>query len=295
MTGIHRESFRNKALKATLIAIGGNAALGALKISVGLFTSSISLVADGVDSILDLFMGIVAYVGTIYAQKPADENHQYGHEKVEMILVLALTFIIGYSGLNLALTAVDKLVQGTLLTFSPVGFFTGLLGIIGKLVIVFIMYRTSSELDSTSLKATALNYSTDVLSSSFVVIAFTSTAIHPALGFVDPIAAILICFVIFYGAGILFRNALDILQDRAPNKQDIAEILSLAGSIKGVREVHSLRARYNGKIVVGDVHVLVDPEISVRKGHTISEAVYDILHEKLGARIVVHLEPYGED
>ncbi|MFW9854365.1 MAG: cation diffusion facilitator family transporter [Candidatus Thorarchaeota archaeon] len=278
-----------------MIAIGGNAALGALKISVGLFTSSISLVADGVDSILDLFMGVVAYIGTIYAQKPADENHQYGHEKVEMILVLALTFIIGYSGLNLALTAVDKLARGTLLTFSPIGFFTGLLGIVGKLIIVFIMYRTSSELDSTSLKATALNYTTDVLSSTFVVIAFTSTAIHPTLGFLDPIAAILICGVIFYGAGILFRDALDILQDRAPNKQDTSKILSLAGSIEGVREAHNLRARYNGKIIIGDLHVLVDPEISVRKGHAISEAVYDKLQAELGARIVIHLEPYGED
>jgi cation diffusion facilitator family transporter len=266
-----------------------------LKISVGLVTSSISLIADGVDSILDLFMGVVAYLGTIFAQKPADENHPYGHEKIEMSLVIALTIIIGFSGLNLALTSIDKLVRGSLLIFSPLGFFTILVAIIGKLFIVFIMYRTSSELESVSLRATALNYSTDVLSSSLVVIAFTAAAIHPALGFVDPLVAIIICFVILYGAGVLFINALNILQDRAPNRQDIDNILNLAGSVDGVLEAHDLRARYNGKNVVGDLHVLVDPEISVRQGHAISEAVYELLHKKLGAQIVIHLEPYGED
>jgi len=160
---------------------------------------------------------------------------------------------------------------------------------------VFLMYRTSTELESASLKATTLNYLTDVLSSTLVVIAFILTAIHPALGFIDPLVAIIICLFIFYGAGVLFIKALDILQDRAPNKEEIENILHLASTIEGVLEVHDLRARHIGKNVMGDLHVLVDPEISVRQGHAISEAVYDLLYKQLGAQIVVHLEPFGED
>jgi divalent metal cation (Fe/Co/Zn/Cd) transporter len=92
----------------------------------------------------------------------------------------------------------------------------------------------------------------------------------------------------------MLNESLNILLDRAPSEKIIDQMYELATSIKGVKEVHKLRARMIGSRIVGDMHVLVDPKITVQEGHDISENVSNILQQELEANIVVHLEPYEE-
>jgi len=122
------KQIQKKARTATLIALAVNTSLGLLKIISGLVISSMSLIADGFDSPMDLFMGIFAFLGTIIAQKPADEDHLYGHEKIEMIYLLLIIGIILLTGLVIFFQALDRFIKGIELEFS-------ILGLVGTILV----------------------------------------------------------------------------------------------------------------------------------------------------------------
>ncbi len=278
---------------ATIVALSVNILLGTSKIFVGLMFSSLALIADGFDSIMDLFMGILAYLGTIFSLKPADKNHLYGHEKVEMIFLILIIFVIYITGLGILLQALAKLFSEEEVEFSIIGLVIVIISIVGKVAISFYVYRTGTQVNSNSLKATGLNYMTDVVSSSLALIAMIGA--YAGFGVIDSIAALLICGLIFYGATRMLLGTLDILLDRAPSEEIQNRIYSISGSVEGVGEVHFLRARVIQNKIIGDVHILVNPDFTVREGHQISETVSSELEKQMGAKIIVHLEPFDEE
>lgn len=249
-----------------------------------------SLIADGFDSLMDLFMGIFAFLGTIIAQKPADEDHLYGHEKIEMIYLLLIIGIILVTAIGIFFQALDRFIRGIELEFSILGLFIAVISILGKFTISIVVFRIAKQINSASLKATAFNYLTDMFSSILVLIAVIGAFIN--VGIFDSIAAIIISLLITYIALKMLKEALSILLDRAPDEKELKLINNLATSVEGVKEVHKIRARMIRSRIVGDMHVLVDPELSIRQGHKISEEVFDIIQRNLGANIIIHLEPY---
>lgn len=235
-------------------------------------------------------MGIFAYLGATIAQKPADEDHLYGHEKIEMIYLLLIVGIILITGIGIFIQALDRFINRVEFKFSVLGLFVVALSFLGKFSISIFVYRTATQIDSASLKATALNYLTDMFSSVLVFIALIGAYIK--IGIFDSFVAIIIALLITYGALKMLNESLNILLDRAPDEKKLDQIFELATSIKGVKEAHKLRARMIGNKVVGDLHILVDSRLSIREGHGISENVYDIIQRELGANIIIHLEPY---
>lgn len=284
------KQFRKKVRTATLVALVINTLLGLLKIISGLLISSMSLFADGFDSLMDLFMGIFAFLGATIAQKPADEDHLYGHEKIEMIFLLLIIGVILITGTGIFLQALDRFIKGIELKFSVFGLVIIIISILAKFSISIFVYQISKQIYSTSLKATAFNYMTDMFSSVLVLLAVIGAYVN--IGILDSVAAVIISLLIGYGALKMLNEALAILLDRAPDEKKLLAIRNLATSVEGVKEVHKLRARMIGNKIVGDMHVLVDPLLSVRQGHKISEEVYDVIQRNLGANIIVHLEPY---
>ncbi|MHA1974169.1 MAG: cation diffusion facilitator family transporter [Candidatus Hodarchaeales archaeon] len=281
---------QRKIRKATVLALAVNAFLGLIKIFFGLLLSNISMIADGFDSAMDLLMGGFAYIGTTLATKPADENHLYGHEKIEMFFLLLIAGVIAFTGLGIILQAFERLIKGIELEFSMVGVVIIVISILGKILISFWVRRIAIEVNSASLKASAFNYMTDILSSTLVLIAIISSFF--GVGFLDPVFAVIICVLILYGAYGMFMDALNILLDRAPKESTLQMIIDRTKSIDGVLDAHELRARTIGNQIVGDMHILVDPELSVRAGHDISEQVSITLKKEFNAVIVVHLEPF---
>lgn len=283
---------RQKARRATLVALSVNSILGFTKVITGIFVVSVALIADGFDSIMDLLMGIFAYIGASIAQKPADENHQYGHEKIEMIFLLLIIIVIIATGTGILIQALDRLINGIQFEFTFIGLIIAIISIMGKIGISVFVRKIAVEIDSASLRATALNYMTDVVSSTLVLIAIIGTLFN--IGILDSIAATIICLLIFYGAYGMLKEAVNILLDKAPDENEIEQIQNLTNSIKGVREVHRLRMRKVGRKITGDMHVLVDPDLSVQDGHIITKEVITLLYREMGANIIVYLEPYDE-
>ena len=284
---------QSKVRIATITALSVNISLGTMKIFVGLLISSMALIADGFDSVMDLFMGILAYLGTIISRKPADKNHLYGHEKIEMIFMILIIFVIYFTGIGILLQALNRFFSEVAVEFSVVGLIIIIISIIGKIGISFYVYRTGVQVNSNSLKATGFNYMTDVISSSLAFIAMIGALV--GFGIIDSVAALLICGLIFYGATRMLMETIDILLDRAPSEEIQSRIYSISRSVEGVMEVHLLRARVIQNRIIGDIHILVDPDLTVREGHQISEIVSAKLENQMGAKIIVHLEPYNEE
>ncbi len=283
---------KQKARRATIVALSVNSLLGLFKILIGILVSSVALIADGFDSIMDLFMGFFAYIGAVIAQKPADDDHHWGHEKVEILFLLLIIVVISVTGFGILLQAIDRMVKGIQLEFTVLGLIIAAISIFGKIGISIYVRNIAIQIDSASLKATALNYMTDVISSLLVLVAIVGALFN--IGILDSILAIIICLLILYGAYGMLKGAINILLDKAPEEKEINQILELAYSINGVKEVHRPRLRKIGREISGDIHVLVDPAISVQKGHEIIEEVITLLQLELGANINVRMEPYND-
>lgn len=282
---------RHLVKKATLIALSVNVILGCSKIITGAFISSISLIADGFDSIMDLFIGVFAYQGAILSQKPADEDHQYGHEKIEMLFLLLIVVFIFATGMGIFLQALDRFINEIILVFSLFGFLITIVAIIGKLLMSVYVYKVAVRVKSSSLKATSLNYFIDIFSSTAVLIAFISSFI--GLGIIDSIAAVIICLFIFYGASMMLKEAINGLLDRAPDEKILKRIIDVSYTVEGVKEVHKLRARSTGDKITGDMHLLVDGRLTIQQGHDIAEKVASAILKEVDAIIVIHIEPYS--
>jgi cation diffusion facilitator family transporter len=274
----------------TVLAILVNIFLGTSKLVVGVIIGSTALLADGVDSILDILMTIFAYLGVRIANKPPDPDHLYGHEKMEMFFSFGIFALIAASSVQIFFLAMDKLINQQVFIFDLSGLLIALISIGLKLLLSYSVLKVGNQVNSPALVAMSKNYRADVLSSSLVIISMVVAYFQ--FGLFDSIMAMIICILIaFTGLGI-FTEGWNILVDKAPSQEFLDSICKLAMDVPGVREVHFIRARYLQGGAIGDMHVLVDPDLTVREGHTISELVATRLEEELKVSMIIHLEPF---
>ena len=275
----------------TALAITINLTLTVIKVSVGILIGSTALLADGVDSFLDIITTIFAYIGVKVASKPPDSDHTYGHQKIEILFTLGIFVFIAYSCIQIFLTSLDRILLQQAFVFDISGLFTAIFSIILKLLLAYSVLSVGQRVNSPALIANAKNFRTDVLSSILVSISMIFSYFN--LGLFDPVIALIICGFIAYTGITIFLEGWDILVDKAPPKEILDSIQQVAMNVDGVREVHLVRARYLQRGIIGDMHILVDPMLTVLEGHRISEMVAFRLKEKLDIVMIVHLEPFN--
>jgi cation diffusion facilitator family transporter len=274
----------------TALAVVVNLVLGTSKLIVGVIIGSTALLADGVDSVLDILMTVFAYLGVRIANKPPDPDHLYGHQKMEIFFSFGIFALIAVSSVQVFFLALDKIINQQIFIFDLSGLLIALISIGSKLLLSYSVLKVGNQVSSPILVAMSKNYSTDVLSSSLVIIGMVVAYFQ--FGLFDSIMAIVICILIaFTGLGI-FTEGWNILVDKAPSQDLLDSIFKLAMDVPGVREVHFIRARYLQGGAIGDMHVLVDPDLTVREGHAISELVNSRLQEDLKVSMIIHLEPF---
>jgi cation diffusion facilitator family transporter len=277
----------------TALAIIVNLVLGTSKLLVGVLIGSTALLADGVDSLLDIIMTIFAYLGVRIANKPPDPDHLYGHQKMEIFFSFGIFTLITISSIQIFFTALDKFITQQIFIFDISGLLVASFSIGLKLLLSYSVLKVGNQVNSPALTAMSKNYRTDVLSSSLVVISMIFSYFE--FGLLDSVMAIVICALIAYTGFGIFMEGWNILVDKAPSKELLDSIFSLAMTVTGVKEVHLIRARYLQGGAIGDMHVLVDPDLTVREGHTISELVASRLDEELRVVMIIHLEPFIEE
>lgn len=284
--------------RVTLWGLVVNLALAVMKFVVGVLGASQALVADAVHSLSDSVTDVTVYFGAGFWSAPPDADHPHGHGRIETLITLFIGIALGAVGCGLAYRAVATLHVG-LESEQPVSpgwsaLVAACLSIVGKELLYRWNVIVGRRVRSTALIANAWHHRSDALSSVPVAIAVVGTHIAPDWWFLDHIATVIVSVLILYAAWQTAIPAFRQLVDAGAAEQERKEILSIVQGIEGVRSVHALRTRTIGPGYQADLHVLVDPELTVREGHDIASAVTHRLLEQ-GPNVIdvlVHIEPF---
>ncbi len=281
-----------------LVGVLMNIFLSAGKITGGILGRSNALIADGVESLLDLVSSLFTWVALKYAAKPPDEDHPYGHGKAESLASLLAALILATAGSIIAHTSIVQLIAVAhgQETHLPAPF--TLLILIGVIVLkeslYQVMVRRARKIGSNALLADAWHHRSDAVTSiaAFIGISISLVGGRAYAG-ADDWAALFACVVIFYNAYNTLRLSLGEMMDARVSSEAEATILAEACSVPGVLNAEKCRVRKSGLAYLADIHIRVNPHISVREGHEISHAVKDhLMANALPLEdVTVHIEP----
>ncbi len=275
----------------TFLGLGVNAGLVALKVGLGLALGSTALFADGIHSLSDLATDLITLGGLRVAKKPPDESHAYGHGKFETLAGAFVALALLGVGIFIVWEAVKVLREGRLVRLGWAVALAAGLSVLLKERLYRATVRIGKELRSAALLANAWHHRSDALSSVPVLIGGICASF--GLGRVDGIAAILVAGLIGWAAYGILRRAMHELSEGAFSAKDQEKVIAAIEGVAGVQSWHKLRTRYSGQDAFVDVHIQVDPRLSVAESHEIASRVERAVREALGGRasVVVHVEP----
>lgn len=280
-------------LRLSMLALAVNTALAAIKIAAGILGHSYVLIADGIESTADIFSSLVVWSGLRVAALPADENHPYGHGKAESVASIVVSLLLLGAALLIAAQSVKEIMTPHV---APHWFTLPVLlaVIVVKETLFRFAFRTGDSLTSTALKSDAWHHRSDALTSAAAFLGIAIALIGgPGYESADDWAALLACGVIAWNGMRLLRAALDELMDATVAPEIVAAVRRLAADVPGVIAIEKCRVRKAGLHLALDIHVVVDGNLTVHKGHEIAHQVKDRLVESAHRinDVTVHIEP----
>ncbi|MGO9477268.1 MAG: cation diffusion facilitator family transporter [Limisphaerales bacterium] len=284
-----------RGLRATFAGMAVNLVLSGTKLAAGIAGHSHALVADAVESFADIFSSLIVWRGLVVAAAPPDEDHPYGHGKAEPIASAIVSAVLLGAALWIALKAFIEIS----LPHPPPAPFTlvVLLAVVAVKEGLFrFVAREGRAVDSSAMKTDAWHHRSDAITSVAAGIGI-SVALIGGKGFeaADDVAAIAAAGVIAWNGWHLLRPALNELMDTAPGPEVIDRIRQIATATPGVDRVEKCIVRKVGYQYFVDMHVEVDPQMSVLRSHEIAHNVKDKIRDAVPAvsDVLVHIEPLG--
>jgi cation diffusion facilitator family transporter len=296
---MHGPNAEHEKTTAALNSVGAAVFLTGFKIAVGFWSGSIGILAEAAHSGLDFIAALVTYVAVRAAGRPPDAHHPYGHGKIEnlsamvetLLLLATCTWIIFESVKRLA--GNDVHVQASIWAF----------GVMAVSILVDIsrsrmLTRVAVKHRSQALEADALHFSTDIWSSTVVILGLIGVKVAesvPSLGFLvkaDALAALLVSGIVVYVSLQLGLRTIQSLLDAAP--ADLAEkVKAVVEAVEGVHDCHAVRIRHSGPHYFVDLHVLLDGSQTLEAAHTLTERIEQKVRTLLpDADVTVHPEPW---
>jgi cation diffusion facilitator family transporter len=279
--------------RLALIGVTVNFFLALIKIIAGLLGNAYALIADGIESTLDIFSSLVIWFGLKVASEPPDDEHPYGHGKAEPLASVAVALTVIGAAIGLAVESIHEIITPH---HAPAPY--TLVVLVGVIIIKETMFRKVSgaaeQLGSTAVKTDAWHHRADVITSAGAFIGI-SIAIIGGKGWepADDWAALFTCSIIGFNGYRLLMPALHEVMDSAPPKELESTVRTIAAGVSGVAEVEKCRIRKMGLDYYVDIHIGVDANLTVRTGHEISHAVKDAIRTVKPeiVDVLVHIEP----
>jgi cation diffusion facilitator family transporter len=288
---------RYRAIRLVTV-VGGvvDLLLGVAKVVVGMSAGSQALVADGVHSFSDLATDFLVLFAAKHAHREADDEHPYGHGRIETVATVILGVSLVVVAIGISYDALRRLLEpGLLLQPGPLALVVALVSVASKEAIYQYTARAAKRLRSKMLLANAWHSRSDAISSIVVVIGVVGTM--AGFPYLDALAAVAVALMIAKIGWDLLWKSLQELIDTALGPEEVEEIRNNIMQVNGVRACHMLRTRHSGSDVLADVHILVDPALSVSEGHQIGEAVRHRLIETNEdiTDVTVHIDPEDDE
>jgi cation diffusion facilitator family transporter len=279
--------------RVTLIGLVISLALAAIKIFSGIFGHAYALVADGIESLLDVFGSSVVWGSLRYSARPPDDKHPYGHGKAEALGALVTASVLIIASVAIALHSLKEIRTPHALP-APFTLIVLVCVVIVKELLFRFLLREGQDINSRAVETDAWHHRSDALTS---VAAFIGIAIALRMGpdyaAADDWAALFACVIIGFNGVRLARGAMDDVMDAAPPADVETRIRDVAMRVPGVVGTHNCRVRRSGMSRLVDLDVIVDGNMSVRRGHDIA---HDVKAALLAANldilnVLVHIEP----
>jgi cation diffusion facilitator family transporter len=282
-----------KAIKATWFSLVGNTLLALIKGAAGIFGNSYALIADAIESTTDIFSSFLVLFGIKYSNKPADENHPYGHGRAEALItfivvgfLITSATIIAYESILNIQTPHELPEKWTLIVLCAI--------IIWKEVSFRIVIAKSKETNSSALKADAWHHRSDAITSVAALIGI-SIAVFCGPGYeaADDWAALFASFFILYNSYLIFRPALGEIMDEHVYDDLAADIKRFSVTVPGILDTEKCFIRKAGMNYHLELHAVVDSNITVKEGHRLAHQLEDTLRLQLPelGHVLVHIEP----
>jgi cation diffusion facilitator family transporter len=283
----------NLAVRTVIFSMLGNVALAVIKFVAGIFGNSFALIADGIESVVDVFASILVLFGIKYSARPADDNHPYGHGKAEPLITF---LVVGFLIISAATIAWQSILNiQTPHKLPELWTLWVLAGIILWKEISFqVVIRRSKKLKSTSLKGEAWHHRSDAITSVAAFIGITIALIGgEGYEVADDYAALLAVAFILYNCYLIFRPALGEVMDENNHDDLTLEIRKVALTVPGVEGTEKCFIRKAGMIYHVDLHAKVKGDLSVTKGHDIAHELKDTLRLEIPelGHVLIHIEP----
>jgi len=280
------------ASRCTWVSVGVNIVLTAIQIVVGVLAKSQGLIADGIHTLSDLVADFVVLFAGHHSKKDADEDHPYGHQRFETAASLVLGALLIAVGAGMLWSAAHKLeVPSAVPTVHIAALWVAGGALVAKELLFRYMLATAKRVKSSMLVANAWHARSDAASSLVVGIGIVGNlAGYPIL---DPIAALIVGFIVAKMGWGFGWDALHDLMDRAVDDEDVQAIRATLLETPGVQGVHDLRTRKMGDMIVVDAHLEVDASITVEAGHDIAVAARQrVLQRHRVLNLMTHLDPW---
>ena len=275
---------------AGVVGIVSNTAVSAMKIAAGLVFSSISILADGINNLTDASSSLITLIGFRMAAKPADEDHPYGHARIEYITGLIVSFLIIMLGGQMLKASVEKILHPDALQFSLLAVGVLVVSILMKLWQARFNMKMGEAIDSATLKATGADSRNDVISTTAVL---ASLIIGKLTGYqLDGFMGVLVALFIVWSGISLIKETSDPLLGLAPDPTLVGEIQSRVMEHEGILGLHDLVVHdYGPGRVFASVHVEVDANENLMKSHDMVDNIEKEISSQLRIHLVAHMDP----
>jgi len=288
------EQEKKTAMRVSAVTIVWNVILSIFKLIAGIVGHSGAMISDAVHSASDVFSTIIVILGINIASRQSDDDHQYGHDRLECVAAILLAVVLFATGISIGIGGINKIITGTTGKDEIPGMIALLAAVASILVKESMFWYTRSaakKINSGALMADAWHHRSDALSSIGALIGIGGAR----LGFpvLDPIASVIICVFIVKAAYDIFKDAVDKMVDKSCDEETEEKMRQLIKEQTGVLKVDVLRTRLFGAKMYVDIEIAADGDITLREGHEIAQVVHDKVEEEfpLVKHCMVHVNP----
>ena len=285
----------SKIKTASWVGIYGNAILSIAKISVGIIAGSLAVVADGIDSAIDILTSIITLIAAYFITKPPDIKHPYGYQRADTIATKALSFIIFFAGAQLAISTVMNLIEGEIREIpSVIAIYVTLVSIVGKLLLAVYQFKMGKITESQMLIANGKNMQNDIIISISVLLGLAFTFIFK-LPVLDTITALVVSIWIMYVAFKIFMQTNIELMDGIENTSIYKDVFKAVEQVKNVHNPHKVRIRKLSNNYIIELDIEIDGSKNLNEAHKIGHEVEKNIRKNIKNvyEVLIHTEPRG--
>lgn len=277
-----------------IVGIVLNIILSVFKMVFGAITKSISIIADGANNIFDAMSSIISLIGFKISGKPADDEHPFGHGRVEYVSALTLAFFILIMGVELIQSSIERFTNPETVIFSIPAVIVLILSIFAKIWLALFNRKVGKLINSVAVDAVVTDSIGDIAATTCSLIALIASKFTDFP--VDGIMGIVVALIVIYAGVGIIRDTMGPLLGEPPDKETVNKLVSTVMSFDGVVGIHDLVLHsYGHSKIYGSLHAEVPAEIDILHSHDTIDLIERTVKEKLGIEVSIHMDPIIND